>query len=83
MRTIQDVVNEIEAELFPLPEGYFVEANNDGGVIIYSKYPEPEGLGFVITARTIEEGDHVAKAVDGLADLIPAVDAAVKAKGRE
>jgi hypothetical protein len=69
-----NAVNEITAALHPIPEGYFIEGQEDGTVIVGCRFPEPEGLGFAITLLDIVEGRHVQRAVDSFTDLMKAVE---------
>lgn len=80
-QSLQDAVNAVTAALHPMPEGYYVEGDEKNGcVLVCSRYPEPDGLGFAITAREIAEGDYTDIAVDSFGDLMKAVDTAMRTK---
>lgn len=73
---LQRAVNAVTQELSPLPEGYYVEGDEaSGSVLVCCKYPEPDGLGFAISAKSIAEGGYVEKAAEAFADLMKAVEA--------
>jgi hypothetical protein len=78
---LQAALNAITAALHPLPNGYFVEADEpNGAVLVYSKYPEPQGLGFIVTAKKIADGEYVDQVVEVFADLQQQVNAALQAQ---
>jgi hypothetical protein len=74
-------MNEVEAALSPLPEGYSVSAGPHDSILIGCKYPEPEGLGFAITAITIQDGNHVDAAVESFGALMHAVETGRRSDG--
>lgn len=84
MAELNDAVNDVTQALFPLPDGYFIEPNEDlGTIMVGCKYPEPDGLGFAITKATIKEGRHVAVAENMFPELVQAVERARKANGAD
>jgi len=74
--TTEDRVNAVTSALSPLPEGYYVEGDDkSGSVLVCCKYPEPQGLGFAITAQHLEDG-ALDVIDDRFAELVSAVEAA-------
>jgi hypothetical protein len=79
---MRKALNEVEAALSPLPEGYTVEPTANGNAIIVAcKYPEPEGLGFAITELEIKDGKHVERAVENFGPLMRAVETGNRSDG--
>lgn len=77
MKTLPEVATEIERVLAPLPEGYSVTTDvGSGSVLVCCKYPEPDGLGFAVTAKNIADHDDFEWVSDVFADLIREVDKA-------
>jgi hypothetical protein len=72
---LQNYVNQVTAALSPLPDGYYVEGDEPtGSVLVCCKFPEPSGLGFVITAKRLAEGGYLDMIEDRFADLVQAVE---------
>lgn len=68
-------LNDVTFALSPLPDGYYIEANEKtGSILVCCKYPEPDGLGFAITKQTIADGLHVQFAEDNFGDLMRQVE---------
>lgn len=79
---LRKAMNEVEAALSPLPEGYRIEASDSGtAIIVACKYPEPDGLGFAITAMTIADGRHVDDAIAHFGLLMHAVETGGRSDG--
>jgi hypothetical protein len=76
---LQAALNAITAALHPLPDGYFVEADEpNGAVLVYSKHPEPQGLGFVVSAKRVAEGGDFDDIVEVFQDLMQHVNVALQ-----
>jgi hypothetical protein len=76
---LQAALNTITAALHPLPDGYFIEADEpSGAVLVYSKYPEPQGLGFAVSAKRVAEGGDFDDIVEVFQDLMQQVNAALQ-----
>ena len=72
--TLQDRVNAVVAVLSPLPDGYYIEGDEkSGSVLVCSKFPEPDGLGFAITVHDLEDGG-LDTVEDRFAELVSAVE---------
>lgn len=76
---------EVSLALAPMPDGYSVEINSQmTTIMILSKYPEPDGLGFAISADMIRANRHVSVAIQALQGLVQAVqDAGGPADGTQ
>ena len=69
-------LNDVTFALSPLPDGYYIEGDKvTGGILVCCKYPEPEGLGFFISKKVIDEGRHVQAAEGAFPGLMKAVEA--------
>jgi hypothetical protein len=82
---LQEVFNEIEMALSPLPDGYVVEAvPQDGSVIVYYKDSRvSNGIGFTVTAKEIAEGGYLDSIRGVFTDLVRAVEAYSGAQGTQ
>ena len=69
---LQRAFDEVSLALAPLPEGYFVEIK-DKGIVVGCHFPEPDGLGFAITAETIRDDRHINEAVKSFPELVKLV----------
>jgi hypothetical protein len=78
---LQRALNEVLAALSPLPEGYTVEGGPNGSILVGSKYPEPDGLGFAITAQSIADGLHVEEAIANFGQLMRLVETGGRSDG--
>ena len=74
---LAEAVNEVTVALSPLPADYYIEADEKHCcVLVCCKNPPPEGLGFAVTAQTIQDGRHVDVALEMFPSLVTAVEQA-------